>query len=81
MWLVGIALQGFGYVPGQEQTPRALLGIRLLYSQGTALLLALSILMAWFLPMTREKHLALKKALRLKKEGKKWDESSLEGIL
>ncbi len=81
IWAVGIVLKYIGYVPDVAQTPEALLGIRITYGQGTAFFLVLSIILAYLLPMTREKHDALKKAISLKKEGKPYDEESIQDIL
>lgn len=36
LWLIGITLQKVGYVPDAVQTPAALMGIRILFSEGTA---------------------------------------------
>ncbi len=69
MWLAGAILGWIGYVPDQEQTPTCLLGLRLAYAAGTTLFLLMSFGFCWGLPMTRERHEALREAIRLKKEG------------
>ncbi len=81
LWLVGIVLSWIGYVPDAPQTDTALIGIKLLYGWGTALFLIISIIFCRLMPMTREKHKALREAIRLKNEGKGWDEKSIDDIL
>ena len=81
LWLVGITLSLVGYVPDQAQTEDAILGIRLLYAEGPAFFLFLSVILAYLLPMTRQRHEALKEAIRLKNEGRDWDEASISAIL
>jgi oligogalacturonide transporter len=81
LWLVGIALSNIGYVPDQVQSDQTLLGIRLLYALGTAFFLVLSVILAIILPMNRERHLALRKAIELKKMGKSWDETQIKPLL
>jgi sugar (glycoside-pentoside-hexuronide) transporter len=81
LWLVGIALSAVGYVPDVPQTETSILGIRLLYAEGTALFLAASMVLAYLLPMTKEKHDALKEAIRRKKEGKDWSVRGIEDVL
>ncbi|HDP80808.1 MAG TPA: MFS transporter, partial [Spirochaetes bacterium] len=81
VWLVGIALSAVGYVPDAPQSEGALFGIRAMYAWGTAVFLVLSMAAAYLLPMTRERHEALKRAIALKNEGKPWDEGSIRDIL
>jgi GPH family glycoside/pentoside/hexuronide:cation symporter len=81
IWMIGIVLSKIRYVAGQPQPDGVLLGIRLLYAEGVAFFLLLSIVGAYLLPMTRKRHEALKTAIQLKKEGRTWDEESLRDIL
>lgn len=81
MWFIGIVLSQIGYTAGAVQTESTLLGIRLLYAEGVAFFLLLSVIGAYFLPMNRKRHEALKEAIQLKKEGKKWDEDAIREIL
>lgn len=81
LWIVGIILSWIGYVPDTVQTENAICGIRLLYAEGTALFLLISIVLAYLMPMTRKGHEALKEAIRLKKAGEKWDDSSIQDLL
>jgi Na+/melibiose symporter-like transporter len=59
----GVVLTGIGYVPDAGQTQSALLGIRLTYCVGVALLLGVSIAAAIRYPLTRERHTALLEAI------------------
>lgn len=81
LWVVGIVLSWSGYVPNQQQTESAILGIRLMYAEGTAFFLFLSVFMAYLLPMTKKRHEALKEAIVLKSNGMHWDEDSIKPIL
>jgi GPH family glycoside/pentoside/hexuronide:cation symporter len=81
IWMIGIVLSQIGYVAGQAQPDSVLLGIRLLYAEGVAFFLLLSIVGAYLLPMTRKRHKALKLAIQQKKQGRQWDEASLKAIL
>jgi Na+/melibiose symporter-like transporter len=81
LWIVGILLSWVGYVPDTVQTENAICGIRLIYAEGTALFLLISIVLAALMPMTRKGHEALKEAIRLKKAGEKWDEDSIKDLL
>ncbi len=81
LWLVGVVLSWVGYVPNVQQTPEALQGIRATLAIGSAFFLGLAIAMAYLLPITRERHNALREAIALKKEGKDYDTSLFEPIL
>jgi sugar (glycoside-pentoside-hexuronide) transporter len=81
LWLVGIILSWIGYVPDQEQTEYAMSGIKVLYALGTALCLLVSIVMIYFMPMTSERHEALKQAINNKQQGIVPDTSKIEMLL
>ncbi len=81
VWLVGIILSKAGYVPNAVQTKESILCIRLVYAEGTAFFLIMSILMAYLMPMTRKRHEALTEAIRLKKEGKPVNEDEIKALL
>lgn len=73
LWINGIVLEWVGYVANVPQTDSALMGIRLIYAEGTTFFLVIGMVLAYMLPMTRKKHQALREAIRLKKEGKPYD--------
>ena len=81
LWIVGIVLSKVGYVPDQAQTETALFGIRLMYAEGTAFFLFLCIILAYPMPMTRQRHQALREAILAKKEGKKPDIELIKPLL
>ena len=53
---VGWILTGFGYVPNVEQTPEALLGIRLFFGLIPALIIFVSLPLLFRYPITRKSH-------------------------
>jgi sugar (glycoside-pentoside-hexuronide) transporter len=65
----GIFLSWIGYVPDVPQSHGTLLGIRLLFALGTALFAIVTLVLAIRLPLTREKHAALRAALRSRELG------------
>ncbi|MBN1636978.1 MAG: MFS transporter [Deltaproteobacteria bacterium] len=81
LWLVGIFLSRIGYVPDAQQTDSAIFGIRILYAEGTAVFLFISIILAYLLPMNKQKHQALREAIELKKAGQQWDAEAIKDIL
>jgi sugar (glycoside-pentoside-hexuronide) transporter len=81
LWGAGIALELIGYVADRPQLPTTILGLRLLYALGTGAFLFGSIVMAWLLPMTKERHAALRTAIEDKKSGNEYDESSIRMLL
>ena len=77
MWFMGIFLSLIGYVPDVAQSSGALLGIRLLFALGAALFAIVTLVLAIRLPLTREKHAALRAAIRAKRLGQ---EPTTEGF-
>lgn len=73
----GIFLSWIGYVPDVAQSSGALLGIRLLFAFGTALFAIVTLVLAVLMPLTREKHAALRAAIRSKQLGQ---EPTTEGF-
>ena len=81
LWIVGLLLSLVGYAPNSTQSQSALSGIRSLYGIGVGSILILSVIIAYFVPMTKKKHAALRKTIALKKEGKEFDEQSIADII
>jgi len=81
VWIVGLILSWIGYHPGGVQSDTCILGIRLLYCEATTLLLVISIVFTYLMPMTRNRHRALLEAIRKKKSGGTWDEDSIKDLL
>jgi len=79
--IIGLILAWVGYQPDVVQTEEAQWGIRMLISEGPVILLAIAIILAYFMPMTREKHRALRDILKLKKENKEYDMEPVKNLL
>jgi GPH family glycoside/pentoside/hexuronide:cation symporter len=60
---VGWILTGFGYVPNVEQTPHALLGIRLFFGLIPAIFIFASIPLLVKYPITRKRHAEIRRRL------------------
>lgn len=60
---VGWILSGFGYVPNIEQTPTALLGIRLFFALVPALIIFIALPLLFKYPITRRSHAAIRAQL------------------
>ena len=60
---VGWILTGFGYVPNVEQTPQALLGIRLFFGLIPAGIIFVSLPLLFKYPITRKSHAAIRAKL------------------
>jgi Na+/melibiose symporter-like transporter len=79
--IVGLVLAWAGYVPDVVQTPKALLWIRMIAFEAPVLFLILTMIFAYFLPLTHGKFKKLKEVLRLKKENKEYDLTSIEDLM
>jgi len=80
--LVGILLAWFGYnAAAAEQSSRVLFGIRCLNFGGPIIFIVLSIVIAYFMPMTPKRHGALREILELKKQGKDYDINRVKDLL
>lgn len=80
--LLGLILTWIGYDGTKPiQSPETISAIRALFILGPTVLMFISIVFAYLMPMTRTRHAALKEAIRLKSEGKPWDESSIRDVL
>ena len=81
LWSGGFILERAGYVAGGEQSVTALTAIRTLVSWAPASLMVVSLIFAFFNPMTREKHAALVNAIELKKAGKEYDLAQFKDLI
>jgi GPH family glycoside/pentoside/hexuronide:cation symporter len=81
LWGSGVILERAGYVAGAEQTPSAIVAIKVLMSWAPAGMIAASIVFALLNSMTREKHAALLRALELKKAGKEYDVEPIRNLV
>jgi sugar (glycoside-pentoside-hexuronide) transporter len=81
LWMVGLYLGRIGYVPDVRQTPGAQLGIKLLFGVGTGVFAITTLVLALRLPLTREKHAALREAIRLQRAGEHVDTTRFSDVL
>ena len=63
------------------QTPTAAMGIKLLYCLGPVVFLGIAIIIAYFMPMTQDKHEELTEILKLKKKNKNFDLAPIENLM
>jgi glycoside/pentoside/hexuronide:cation symporter, GPH family len=70
---VGWILTGFGYVPNVEQTPQALLGIRLFFGLIPAFFILLGLPFLFLYPITRRSHAEVRRKLE------EFDQASKQG--
>ncbi|RLC01708.1 MAG: hypothetical protein DRH90_15625 [Deltaproteobacteria bacterium] len=78
--LIGLILAWVGYQPDIAQTSEAIWGIRILMYAAPVVFLIPAIIIAYYLPMTREKHQALCDILKLKKENKEYDITPIKDL-
>jgi GPH family glycoside/pentoside/hexuronide:cation symporter len=64
IWVSGLALAWFGYVPNVPQSDTALLGIRLFFSLIPALALIISLPILFRYPITQKSHAEVVKELQ-----------------
>ena len=79
--IVGLVLAWAGYIPDAVQTQGALLGIRMVTYEGPVLFIILGMIFAYYLPLTSEKFQQLREVLRLKKENKEYDISTINDLM
>jgi GPH family glycoside/pentoside/hexuronide:cation symporter len=79
--IVGQVIERIGYVPNAVQSASALMGLRIMFGPLIAGLIIISIIIAFFMPMTRERHRALREAIETKKAGGTWDEDGFRELL
>jgi len=79
--IVGQFLERIGYIPDIAQTREALWGLRIMFGPFLAMLLLASVVMAYFLPMTRDRHRALLRAIEAKRAGEPWNEEGFKELL
>jgi len=79
--ILGQVLERIGYVPNAVQSARVLLGLRIMFGPVLAGLIVISVVIAYFLPMTRKRHKALLEAIEAKRSGAAWDETGFKELL
>jgi GPH family glycoside/pentoside/hexuronide:cation symporter len=81
IFLVSMYLSWIGYEPNIAQSPSVIFKIRIMQGPLWGTILVLSVVIAYFMPMTRERHKALLKAIEARKAGEPWDEESIRELL
>jgi Na+/melibiose symporter-like transporter len=81
LWFLGVFLRWVGYRADVPQRHAALVGIKLMFGVGTALFALVTLVLAALMPLTREKHTALRAAIRVKNEGGEADSSAFSDVL
>jgi Na+/melibiose symporter-like transporter len=81
LWFMGAYLGWIGYVADRPQPRGSLLGIKLLFGGGTALFALVTLVLALRLPLTRDKHAALRAAIELKAQGEEPDTTAFADVL
>ena len=79
--MIGLILAWIGYQPEVAQTPQVLKGIRYLLFFAPAVFMVPACIVAYFMPMTREKHQALCDILKLKRENKEYDITPVKDLI
>ena len=74
-------LDWIGYEAGVAQSREVILGMRIMQGPIWGLLIMVGVVIAVFMPMTRERHKALLKAIEAKKAGEPWEEEDLKPLL
>ena len=78
--MIALILAWVGYQADVAQTSEALWGIRILMYEAPVVFLILACIVAYYMPMTREKHQALCDILKLKKENKEYDITPIKDL-
>ena len=81
VWLAGTVLAWVGYEPDVDQTSTALWGIRLLMSLGAAVWLVPGAVFCALMPLTRERHAAVLRAIEARKAGEEWETEEVRAVL
>ncbi len=65
VWAAAVLVANFGFVPGEVNNEEAMLALRVLYCMGCAAFFLPALILCWFYPLTKEKHLEIRKKLEL----------------
>lgn len=79
--MVSQYLNWIGYEAGVAQSPDVILGMRIMQGPLWGVLIMIGVVIAYFMPMTRERHKALLEAIEAKKAGEPWDEEVIRPLL
>lgn len=79
--MVSQYLNWIGYEAGVAQSPEVILGMRIMQGPIWGGLIMIGVVIAFFMPMNRERHRALLKAIEAKTAGEPWDEEEIKELL
>ena len=63
VWAAARLIDAFGFVPGTENSDSAMMALRVFYCIGCAAFFLPALFLTWFYPLTKEKHIQLRKDL------------------
>jgi Na+/melibiose symporter-like transporter len=63
VWAAARLIDAFGFVPGTENSDSAMMALRVFYCIGCAAFFLPALFLTWFYPLTKEKHIELRKEL------------------
>ena len=63
VWAAARLIDAFGFVPGTENSDSAMVALRVFYCIGCAAFFLPALFLTWFYPLTKEKHIELRKEL------------------
>ena len=63
VWAAARLIDAFGFVPGTENSESAMMALRVFYCIGCAAFFLPALFLTWFYPLTKEKHIELRKEL------------------
>ena len=63
VWAAARLIDAFGFVPGIENSDSAMMALRVFYCIGCAAFFLPALFLTWFYPLTKEKHIELRKDL------------------
>jgi len=81
LFMVGKSLDWIGYLPNAVQPPTVILGLKVMFGPFLAAIMVISVIVAGFMPMTRERHRALLAAIEAKRTGNAWSYDGFKELL
>ena len=63
VWAAAILVDFSGFIPGTDNSESAMLALRIYYCLGCAAFFVPALILTWFYPLTKEKHLELRREL------------------
>ena len=63
VWAAAILVDFSGFIPGTDNSESAMLALRIYYCLGCAAFFVPALILTWFYPLTKEKHVELRREL------------------